>query len=214
VIGLVAILAVDLAISRDVGSWRTYFADMGKFTGFGYKYSENSIHSFVYETVRLIKGVPGTISVARWGIVDIGTKILTLLAALYFAIRFVKRERAYRAYVQEAMAEADLKWGDKFRTYSSMIDTIGLMLCLSPMVWPHHYVLAMPLVMWAIIAQGRRRPWLVLFGSLFIISVPMFNVYLFSYSRIIGVFMLAHALEPRIIAEKETLAGIGIELSL
>jgi hypothetical protein len=76
------------------------------------------------------------------------------------------------------------------------MDALALGLMTSPVVWEHHYVLAIPLVIWAFATQGMARPWQVGIGAFLIFAIPTFDVFPLSYHRILGLLFLVHITWP------------------
>jgi hypothetical protein len=84
-----------------------------------------------------------------------------------------------------------------YRFSGHVVDSVALMLLLSPMVWEHHYVLALPLAVWAVATQGSSRPWPIGLALVLMFAVPTFDVFPLSYHRIAGLLMLVALSSPR-----------------
>jgi hypothetical protein len=82
-------------------------------------------------------------------------------------------------------------------------DALAFGLLVSPSAWEHHYVLAMPLVIWTIAMRGLARPWIVGIGVLRTLVVPTFDAFPLSYHRIVGLLLLLIAASPRILTSVE-----------
>ncbi len=74
---------------------------------------------------------------------------------------------------------------------------VAIGLLISPSVWEHHYVLAIPIAIWAVATQGYDRPWQVSIGTFLIFCLPTFDVFPFSFHRITGLLMLLDATSPQ-----------------
>jgi hypothetical protein len=68
---------------------------------------------------------------------------------------------------------------------------------VSPSVWEHHYVLALPLALWAVALRGRDRPGLVALGIFLMLCMPTFDLYPLSLHRLAGMLMLLGLTPPR-----------------
>jgi hypothetical protein len=80
--------------------------------------------------------------------------------------------------------------------YGHAVDALALALLVSPTVWEHHYVLALPLVLWAAAKRGRDRPWPVAIGAFLMLAVPTFDLFPLSYHRIVGLVLLLILTSP------------------
>lgn len=77
-----------------------------------------------------------------------------------------------------------------FIFWGNVWDCIALMLLVSPLLWEHHFVHCLPLLLAAFLTSAAKnlRMWvicLVLIGLL-----PTFDVFLFSYHRMLGLILL------------------------
>ncbi|MEZ4622842.1 MAG: hypothetical protein R2867_46100 [Caldilineaceae bacterium] len=76
-------------------------------------------------------------------------------------------------------------------------DVIAVALIASPVVWEHHYLLAMPLAICAVAqARGERQLWAVGISLFLMFVMPTFDVYPFSYHRLLGLVLLMVTLAP------------------
>jgi hypothetical protein len=72
------------------------------------------------------------------------------------------------------------------------------MLLLSPLVWEHHYVIAVPMAIWAIALYGASMPWQIGTAVLLIFVPPTFDVFPFSYHRLAGLLLLVASMRPEL----------------
>ncbi len=87
------------------------------------------------------------------------------------------------------------------RLYGNVFDAIVMVLIISPLVWEHHYILTIPLIIWVILTQGKQKPWRVGVAAFLICAIPIFDVYPFSYHRIAGLLLLLSASRAEIPAK-------------
>ena len=72
------------------------------------------------------------------------------------------------------------------------MDAFAAMLLLAPMVWEHHYVLAIPIVIWAAATIGTQKPMQLVISAFLMMGIPTFDFFPFSYHRLAGlIWMLA-----------------------
>jgi len=118
--------------------------------------------------------------------------ISTLAVLTWIALRFYKREKIYRTLPSGRAAET-------YRNFGNLIDFSSLALLVTPSAWDHHFVIALPLALWAIALRGKNRPgWLgIAIASVFIL--PPVDIFPFSYLRMFGVVALLLLTAPNII---------------
>ena len=179
----------------------TFFSGLSWETQLAFR--NNSVQSIVYNSVRLLGGVsPAEYRSAIRGI----TTVLSAMVSAWFLYRFAVREKQFRTRVNDLDAEENRATGTTAtrslaaaRLIAHGADALAFGLLVSPSAWEHHYVLAMPLVIWTIAMRGRARPWIVGTGVLLTLVVPTFDVFPLSYHRIVGLLLLLIAASPRIL---------------
>ena len=117
--------------------------------------------------------------------------VFLAVAAGWMAWRMLKRARL-RSRLR-AEAGADAKWADDFYFFEQLMDTLVLSFFLSPQVFEHHYVMAIPIMLWTAFVWGRRAPLQVLVGCLLILVIPIYDVGPLSWNRIAGLLVLTFA---------------------
>jgi hypothetical protein len=202
--GLAAFVFLLLAQAAvDQGAaWRHFLAFFGDFPS-GTYFRDNSLNSLVLNTLRFTgwQGVFGRESLLLAA--RVLTAVLSLLVVGWLALRFWRREHVYRQ-----MTNPD---GGRYRLYGHSLDALALTLIVAPRVWEHHYVLALPLMVWAVAVRGRSQPWLVGIGCFLIAAVPTFDLFPFSYHRLAGLLLLLWLAAPECLPgwrPVERLAGI------
>jgi hypothetical protein len=134
----------------------------------------------------------------------IATWIFIILASagtIYFALRYWQREKG-------ALPENE-------RLPAHLIDALALTLWISPIAWEHHYLIAIPLLIWAFgnlpgavdLLKGKSLDvqglWLVASAVLMLV-IPTFDLYLFSYHRLAGLIIWMVITHPRITSLDKT----------
>jgi hypothetical protein len=113
----------------------------------------------------------------------------TLVVMTWIALRFYKREKIFRS----------LPWGppaETYRNFGNLIDFSSLALLVTPSAWDHHFVIALPLAIWAIALRGEGKlGWLgIAVTSIFVL--PPVDIFPFSYLRMFGVVVLLLLTSP------------------
>jgi Glycosyltransferase family 87 len=137
--------------------------------------SNVSVDSFLYNTLRLFELRP-------WA----GEKITAHALRLLLTIGILKPwyQLAHRGLFVEAP-------GSKRVILNSYVLLPVLMLAISPSIWSHHFVLLMltMLVLGSILRETWEF-WLFLYAYAFIFLFPIYDIYLVSYMRLIGLVIL------------------------
>jgi Glycosyltransferase family 87 len=179
-----AILAVQAEYGKGVVLWRQYIAAFPTFPRGSY-YRDNSIHSLVHNALRLL-GDYNSVSSPRFQ-ADLSkwTAAITLVLLAWLLVRFVQRERIFAGKEREGM-----------RLTAHSMDAIAAMLIVSPMVWEHHYVLILPVIIWAAAAVGREHPWALGAATFLMICMPTFDLFPLSSHRLAGLLWLLVLTSP------------------
>ncbi len=188
-VGTLALVLIQTGGGRDWHLWSQFLAFAGTFPK-GRYFRDNSLHSVIYNVYdQSVRGL-GWPTTNLQATVDLLYSGAILLMCGYFLVRFVVRERAYAALADGGEQAAM----DRF--YGHTMDAVALGLIISPVVWEHHYVLAMPLVIWAVATQGHVHPWPVGIAAFLIFAIPTFDVFPVSYHRLVGLLYLVHLTWP------------------
>jgi hypothetical protein len=196
-LGLVGIAALQTRFFTDLTLYQKYLSfflnDYPRYAQF----RNNCFLSLISNVMNFI----------RWHIVRIETHTLEVLVAgltafviglvmAWFAIRALKRERAYRALTLHPLDPSRAASLSAVRALGHTLDMLPLMLLAAPTLWEHHFTLVMPFVLWAIPQIPKRR--MPLFGLIaaMIFAVPVFDLFPFSYHRIAGLLLLVLLVPP------------------
>ncbi|MCK4324051.1 MAG: DUF2029 domain-containing protein, partial [Armatimonadetes bacterium] len=129
--------------------------------------------------------------------IDSWTKGLMLAAIIvWFALRFLQRERIHARCTEECGSETQKGWWLTYRFCGHAMDSVALALLISPTVWIHHYVLAIPIAIWAIATCAYKYPWYVGAAIFLTQCLPTSAVFLFSYHRVVGLLMMTVLTAP------------------
>lgn len=214
--GLIAIVLMQTGGASDLTLWQQFIAFAGTFPR-GTFLRDNSLHSLVYNSLGHLKWLidDGSFSVNELYVsrlVLIGMGFLGLL----YLWRFVQREQlALQAEDLAISNEGDqgalstifmrtrpVVLNQRTVLMGHAMDALALALIASPVVWEHHYLLAMPIVIWGV-AQARteRQLWRIALSCVLIFVIPTFDVYPFSYHRLAGLLLLLGTLSPMVLAQ-------------
>ncbi len=206
-VGLGGIFLLQTNGGRQLQLWEQFFEFAGSFPR-GTFFRDNSLHSLVYNTLGHLKWVLGRESYpvnethVSW-IVLVGMVLL----GIFYLLRFVQREshHAHALPTHDARVSGALnllKTGaaanaSEAKVLGHSFDAIALALIAAPVVWEHHYLLAMPLVIGAVAwAQTERQLWFIGISLFGIFVLPTFDVFPFSYHRLAGLLLLMHIMTP------------------
>jgi hypothetical protein len=164
-----------------ISGYLSVLADFPK----GGAFRDNSIQGFIHQTFLGANAVFGLAS----SLISVVENAIVWSARLgvivWFVVRFRNRERANT--MTQAGTNPD---SSETRVLAHMMDALALSLLISPLVWEHHFVLAMPIMVWVAARQGTKSPWPIFLAGFVIFAVPVFDIYPLSYHRILGLLML------------------------
>jgi hypothetical protein len=170
--------------------WADFFNSWEKTLVFDVFLRNNSILSISANSLRLV-GVESPLP---------ATLIYLFLAGagfIYFSFRYWLREKG--------VSSPDA------RLTAHLIDALALSLWISPITWEHHYLIAVPLLIWAFadlpgasdLLHGKslniQGLWLVASAVLMLV-IPTFDLFLFSYHRLAGLIIWIIITHPRMTA--------------
>jgi hypothetical protein len=186
-VAFLAIVILQTGLGRDWSLWQQfvdYYRSIKPLTNSALR--DNSTHSIIHNTLRQLELVIGKDGKPNELLVRMGVLLANLLLVGYFFVRYRQWRKRYDAVRDELLRVLSM-------------DTVVAMLLISPMVWEHHYILIMPIMLWAMVRIGDRLPlWLGL-SYLLIYLLPTFDLYPFSYHRMAGLLLLLYATSPRFV---------------
>lgn len=196
VFGTAGIALLQTGLGTDLHLWERFWALAGSFPR-SWTFRDNSLQSIVFNSARYGLQPAGIPEIQIRAIASVAVVAASLAVLGWFGARFLQRESAFRGLVSESGESLHGRDVPFFRFSGHVVDSVALMLLLSPMVWEHHYVLALPLAVWAAATQGLSRPWPIGVALLLMFAVPTFDVFPLSYHRIAGLLMLVTLTPPR-----------------
>jgi len=193
--GMIGLVLLQTNGGRDWQLWQAALAFAGSFPQ-GSFFRDNSLHSLVYNTsghLQWLAGNPAyTVNETLVGRIVL---VIVGLCGLAYLWRFFQRERrAAHLSGQDALSPTAQRI---LTDLGHSMDAIALGLLISPVVWEHHYVLSLPLVICALASQTKvERLWLVLLSAFLIFVLPTFDIFPLSYHRLAGLLLLVSTLPP------------------
>jgi uncharacterized Tic20 family protein len=156
-------------------------------------YRNNSINSIVYNFFK----IPNILFGTSFDYVDVIVKVITLCIGIWFLIRFIQREKLYFQLNKSIVSEKQYSWNSIFRFYGHSMDAIALGLLISPSVYEHHFIVAIPIALWAITIRRLDKPVLTGISIFLIFCIPTFDLFLVSFHRLVGLLMLIQLINPK-----------------
>ena len=196
------VIAIGIASLQDWYIWQIYFEycidqflNAGSVFG-SHMFRNNCIPSLVHNTLHF-SGIEQILGPQQMNMLAgaLSKSILLGLAA-WFAGRFYRREKIFKSGALTINAENYESWDDVYRMNGHFMDAVAFTLLAMPMVWEHHYVLAMPIVIWAAALLGQRQPWRVALAAALIFAIPTFDVFPLSYHRFAALIYLMLLTSP------------------
>jgi hypothetical protein len=156
----------------------------------GYASRDNSIHSLVANLYRFASGADAEAMAAHSGTFNLLASVISLALVAWLGVRYLRREGGLAALAGMKRRPAEDRAA---ALIAHAMDALAGILLVSPVVWEHHYVLALPLVVWGLVAgEPRRRP-LVAAAALLMLALPTFDFFPFSYHRLAGLLLFLAA---------------------
>jgi hypothetical protein len=181
-----AVLAVISTVAGGTHIWATYLHAAASFIADItskppiYMVDGSNLFSLVYESCKLLqpKSPPDT------EIVNHVVTFLKVALSLWFGWRILKRQRPVSEHGQET-SQID-------RLYDNACDLLSLGLLAGPTTLNHHYVIAIPIILWTIVKAGFSRPFAVIWGTILILCFQSHVLSLMCLSPV-GLVLLAYA---------------------
>jgi hypothetical protein len=186
-VGGASVFLVSAVAAGDWGLWGQFFRVIHDVQSWTTPFRDNSLRGLFSNTVGLM---PGTISASAFWMGEAIYLISIPVVLAWFLIRFSRREKWGRLQADDVSPGST-----DIRMIGHLIDMCALGLLVSPLVWEHHYLLALPVILWAFLASGSRQLLAVL-GAFLILAIPTFDIFPFSYHRLAGLALLLIASKP------------------
>lgn len=200
-IGLALIILLSAEWGQEWSLWEQFLSASQSFPP-GTQFRDNSLHSLVFNGLGFFAGPMGMAAETFRAIVSIIVAALSLLLAGWLGLRIFRRQQSLKTAAAPIPASAELHY------FSQAMDSLALGLLLAPRVWEHHYVLAVPIVLWGMAISGRERPLLVGTAAILMLALPTFDIYPLSYHRLAGLLLMLYLTSPRETSRRLDTGGI------
>jgi hypothetical protein len=191
--GFAAILFLQTGFWRNLTLWQQFIGYFTERVEKPSNYRNSSIWSFVYNLVK----IPGqVIEAPLFNLVPYVILAINLLIIAWFVLRIFQREKIFFRLLKANNSDGSSSWNEIYRLYGHSIDSVALGLMISPSVWEHHYVIAIPVALWAIVTRGWDRPWLTGIGVFLIFCLPTFDVFPLAHHRMLGLLIIVYLTNP------------------
>ncbi|MHC4294076.1 MAG: glycosyltransferase family 87 protein [Planctomycetota bacterium] len=196
IIGVGGILFVQTYWGQDWFLWKKFIDFIPKFPDQLKWFANSSLHTLPAHINRFVHQVFDSNPNSTQRLMD-GIKVLTGLGVLgVFVWRFIQRERVARSHHRERTHQQEATALESARMFAHFADALCLMLLVSPVVWVHHYVFAIPIAMLLLSVLGKKNPVLVGVLMLLVFVVPMVSVFPLSYHRLVGLIGMIYVTSP------------------
>lgn len=180
--GIILLLGLTIATIGTGSTWLQFIINLITRPQ-GDALRDNSLHSILFNVARIARIIkPWDLKNQSVNAVSNG---ISILIGIGFMVRLAVRNRILRK-----TQESDPSYA--FQRDGMMVDMFGLMLLASPMVWEHHYIFAIPLILWALAKEIKEEhpPVASFIAFLFIFGLPTFDIFPLSYLRLAGLLIL------------------------
>ncbi len=167
------------------GIWLEFLTFFKNFPG-GTAMRDNGLHSILYNLFYITGFNQGLDQGNFQTFIKSLYLFCAALVCLYFLYRYYAR-RVERMGVGEGLSPARQMWLDA----GDVADAGAFMVLFSPMVWEHHFVLTLPLAIFALVLFPRFRTFLAVF---LIFGMPVADIFILSLTRITGLVILLYTL--------------------
>jgi hypothetical protein len=179
VVSAVLIVLAQTDLGRDWTPW-VQFADFYSRVYPGeIAFRNSSFHSVAYNTLRFLFDRPTGTQLA---LVQLASGAFSLAMVGWLLLRALARER-----IGGPASE---------RLFANAADALAFSLLISPSVWEHHFVFALPLVILAFATRWRESPVALAVCAFLILGMPTFDLFPLSYHRGVGLLGLLVVTRP------------------
>ena len=148
--------------------WKQFLALFAEFPK-GHYFRDNSIHSVIFNTLYFLM-----LPFRKPGMeLLFVSKVAHILISIFLVLIFINRWRRQQDHEMIAVLES-----------------IPLILLLSPLVWEHHFILLLPYALWNLSRANHPLRARAFLGALMIFAIPTFDFFPFSYHRMVGMILM------------------------
>jgi Glycosyltransferase family 87 len=177
-----AIVVLQLGTKNGIQFWFDFLTFFGRFPQTDY-FRDNSVHSVIYNFLNFLTfplQIPG-------GKLLLVTQIYSFVIAIGLVILFSFR---WHRIASEPLLE---KTERLEKNMIPLLESLPLILLISPLVWEHHYVLVIPYSLWLLTRKNVQQNGLAFLGTFLVFAIPTFDLFPFSFNRITGLVLMLWA---------------------
>ncbi|GMQ83368.1 MAG: hypothetical protein BMS9Abin06_0102 [Gammaproteobacteria bacterium] len=185
IIGIIVILLFQTHGGQNWETWKQFVEFMPHFPP-GTHFRDNSLHSIAHNLLSAFQWTTGYITAAY--MTEALSGVLTIAVVAWFLKRFFNREQLYTgrpAAINRAGIQPEV-----FRHDGHAVDAIAFTVIAAPSVWEHHYILVLPVLLWAVAGWGRTHIVAITVGAILMFALPTFDVFPFSFHRVTGLLLV------------------------
>jgi hypothetical protein len=173
------IVAIQACTKNGIQYWLDFLTFFRKFPQTN-AYRDNSVHSVVYNLLSLLTS---PLNIAKEKLLLV-THSYCLVVAITVVVLFSIR---WWRISSETVAEES----DKVeKNLIPLLESLPLILLISPLVWEHHFVLIIPYTLWLLTRKSIQENGLAFLGAFLVFAIPTFDLFPFSFNRIIGLVLM------------------------
>jgi hypothetical protein len=165
------IAGIQLTTKNGMQYWLDFLTFFRKFPQTDY-FRDNSVHSVIYNVLHFLT-LPFQARSERLLVV---TQCLCLVIAVVLVVLFSIRWRRMTFETENGLIP--------------LLESLPLILLISPLVWEHHYVLLMPYTLWVLSRKSAEQNRLAFIGAFLVFAIPTFDLFPLSFNRITGLILM------------------------
>jgi len=176
------IAGIQLGTKNGIQYWLDFLTFFRKFPQTDY-FRDNSVHSVIYNSLNFLT-LPFHIPPEKLlPVTQIFCFIIAIVLVILFSIRW---HRISAEAIQEKTDSVE-------KNMIPLLESLPIILLISPLVWEHHYVLIIPYTLWLLTRKSVQQNRLAFLGAFLVFAIPTFDLFPFSFNRITGLVMMLWA---------------------
>lgn len=193
-VGFISILLVQTNFYKNLTLWQDFLVYFTTRIEKPSNYRNSSTWSLIYNLFK----IPARFThITVLDFIPYVVAAINISIIIWFSIRIINREKVYFYLINTYVSDTSSPWNKIYRLYGNSIDSIALGLLISPSVWEHHYVIAIPIALWAIGTCHQKYHLLLGVGVFLIFCLPTFEIFPLSYHRLVGLLILIYLTSPQ-----------------
>lgn len=179
------IIGIQTGFGTNLGMWRDYIISISAYLGKRDPYGTGlySIAHYCLKGPFWLFGID-----QRWQdpVTKIAILMLVIAIAIIFVYRYILREKAGKQDNENPGLDTA-----GYTLSSHFIDATIFILLISTVAWLHHYVLAIPAVLWAYATSSKEKHLILFILAFLIFCIPPLYIFPFKYIPFVAIVILA-----------------------